>query len=58
MVSSTDLGSRATSATIIAGISPELVLVTEMSPELEELRKSSLLSMDDKPELVDARSRS
>lgn len=58
VVRSTDLVSEAASATITAGISPELVLVTETSPELEELRKSSVLSTDDKPELVDVNSRS
>lgn len=56
MVRSTDLVSTAASATIRGGISPELVLVTETSPELEELRKSSVLSIEEKPELVDVKS--
>lgn len=56
VIRSRDLVSIAASATIRGGISPELVLVTETSPELEELRKSSVLSIEDKPELVDVKS--
>ncbi|KAA8523167.1 hypothetical protein F0562_009590 [Nyssa sinensis] len=45
------------SATTAAGISPELLLVAETSPELVVLGKSSVLPNTDMVELVDAKSR-
>lgn len=53
-------GARITRFTVKDGISPEPLLIEEMSPELLKLRKSSALNTEEmpEPELVDVNSES